>query len=569
MTILEADIKLLASKVMDDVPNGGGGPTGTVITYGQSNGVFDDVTEADRAGGNVSIRQVHASVRTANVDSLLGANIILAQPPTDDNVSVTLAKCGLFARRTAIASAIASYLIQASEWSGYLLENHVAGQRVIQMFHRPGTPPPPIGRTLVLAYNEGLPGELLQYVRVIRATTETRTFTYSAGGGFVDFEGSVTQLDLSDALRTAFPGSPPDRTFARSGNRTIIRDTSVADAAVYYGASAITAVGALGQNMLKVASVYSQLVPSSRTETPALDQRPAAARAIVLSEAPRRIEVGVAAHTQRIKIGQENRGFSYVFLLKPLPSPNTMVISWMALGNWYTLQDNGLGEFTGSGVGQIIYATGSGSITLPSMPDAGSAIIIQWGEVTGFNNRSAQGAAIRPPEYAWLIDDAGAGVPSSYTFTWLSGGVLRTATDNGTGGITGDGVGTVDYPSNTAVLRPAHMPDAGADISVAYTLDTLETEVLTPGTPDAGGYIPFTLTNQPLAGSLALSWVTVRNVSNTSGASVSETSAIKAGDVQYTIATVPEFYEPPASPGPTGSPGAPGVSWGVPMAKMR
>lgn len=83
----------------------------------------------------------------------------------------------------------------------------------------------------------------------------------------------------------------------------------------------------------------------------------------------------------------------------------------------------------------------------------------------------------------------------------------------------------------------------------------------------AGGYIPFALTNQPLAGSLALSWVTVRNVSNTSGASVSETRAIKAGDVQYTIATVPEFYEPPASPGPTGSPGAPGVSWGVLVAK--
>ena len=34
MTILTGDIKLLASKVMDDVPNGGGGPTGTVIPDG-------------------------------------------------------------------------------------------------------------------------------------------------------------------------------------------------------------------------------------------------------------------------------------------------------------------------------------------------------------------------------------------------------------------------------------------------------------------------------------------------------------------------------------------------------
>mgnify|MGYP001264966164 CR=1 FL=1 len=48
MTILEGDIKLLASRVMDDVPEGGGGPTGTVIPYGGSNAVFGDVTEAAR-----------------------------------------------------------------------------------------------------------------------------------------------------------------------------------------------------------------------------------------------------------------------------------------------------------------------------------------------------------------------------------------------------------------------------------------------------------------------------------------------------------------------------------------
>lgn len=37
MTILEGDIKLLAAKVMDDVPECGGGPSGTVIADGASN----------------------------------------------------------------------------------------------------------------------------------------------------------------------------------------------------------------------------------------------------------------------------------------------------------------------------------------------------------------------------------------------------------------------------------------------------------------------------------------------------------------------------------------------------
>ena len=115
MTILEGDIKLLASRVMDDVPEGGGGPTGTVIPYGGSNNIFRDITEADRAGGNVSIMQVHAAVMTANAEPYMGANFILSMPPTDPNVSITLAKCNLFARRTEIAAAIANYLIKGPE----------------------------------------------------------------------------------------------------------------------------------------------------------------------------------------------------------------------------------------------------------------------------------------------------------------------------------------------------------------------------------------------------------------------------------------------------------------------
>lgn len=521
MAILEGDIKLLASRVMDDVPEGGGGPTGNVIPYGGNNHIFRDITEADRAGGAASVMQVHAAVMTDNAEPYMGANFILSMPPTDPNVSVTLAKCNLFARRTEIAAAIANYLIQSSEWAGYLFENHVIGQKNIQVFHRPGTPTPNINRTLVLTYNEGQPSQQIQYVRVIKVTTETRTFTYSTGGGFVDYQASVTQLDLANELRYNFPGSPPDRNFARAANKTMLRDTTVADAAVYYGASATTAVANIGDTAVRVASIYSQLVPNSRTETSALDQRPAATRSIVLAETPRRVEVPVAAHTQRIKIGQENRGFNYVFLLKPLPSPGTITISWMALGTWYTLQDDGAGVFTGSGTGQIIYTTGSGSVTLPSLPDVGSAVIIQWAETLAFTNRTSQGASVRPPEYAWVIESAvdDAIVPGSLVLTYPSAGTIRTVTDNGSGKLTGAGTGVVDYPSRSVLLRPSVMPDAGAQISVACELDAVVTDLinLTAVTPDAGGFVTFGLTQQPAAGTLQVQWATARATSNTSG----------------------------------------------------
>lgn len=157
MAIQDGDIKLLKSKVMDDVPEGGGGPTGQVVEWGKSNQIFDDVTEVARAGGQVSIRQLHAAVQTGSTDPLLDANIIIDQMPTDPNVSVTLAACDMFATRTQIAKAIADYQIAGTVWSGILLGNHVANQGNIQIFHRVGTAAPNIGATLVIVQTKASP----------------------------------------------------------------------------------------------------------------------------------------------------------------------------------------------------------------------------------------------------------------------------------------------------------------------------------------------------------------------------------------------------------------------------
>lgn len=517
MTILEGDIKLLASRVMDDVPEGGGGPTGTVIPYGGSNHIFSDITEVDRAGGNVSIRQVHAAVMTSTPEQYQGANFILSMPPTDPNVSVTLAKCNLFARRTEIAAAIANYLIQGSEWSGYLLENHVQGQRSIQLFHRPGTPTPNIGRTLVLIYNENEPGQLIQYVRVTKVTTETRTFTYNVGGGYVDYQASVSQLDLSDALRYNFPGSPPDRSFGRDLTNTLIRDTTVADAAVYYGASPLAVAGAIGDRSVKVATIYTQLVPNSRTETISLDQRPAAQRTLTLATSPREVSIGAAPHTTRIKVGQENRGFSWVNIIKPFPAPNSLVISYMALGVWYTVTDDGAGALTGAGAGTVNYANGTVALTLSALPDIGSAIIFNWGEKSAFVNRSGQ-AGFRDPEFAWVTPHAPL-KPGSVVVTWLSGGVLKTATDNGTGGFAAGASGEIDYASGKIFLRPASMIDAGGEFSTAYEYTSSVTQNFGGVAVDAGGFATLNLDEVPAARSITVRWITVRNVSSSSGVS--------------------------------------------------
>ena len=563
MTILEGDIKLLASRVMDDVPEGGGGPTGTVIPYGGSNHIFRDITEADRAGGNVSVMQVHAAVMTDNAEPYMGANFILSMPPTDDNVAVTLAKCNLFARRTEIAQAIANYLIKGPEWSGYLLEDHVAGQRAVQILHRPGTPAPTIGRTLVLLYNEGEAGELIQYVRVTRTTTEDRTFTYGGSGGYVDYQASVTQVDLSDVLRYNFPGSPPDRTFGRNASKTLIRDTTVADAATYYGASPTALVGAIGDTVVKVASIYSQIVPNSRTETISLDQRPAAQRTLTLATSPREIAVGITPHSTRIKVGQENRGFSWVNILKPFPAPNTVVISYMVLGVWYTVTDDGAGALAGAGAGTVNYANGTIALTLPALPDVGSAIIFNWGESSAYTNRRSQ-AGFRAPEYALKLDHAGI-KPGTLVVQWMSGGSLRSATDNGTGGLAGGyATGEINYASGDLFIRPLHMPDAGAQFDIDYDWATLVTKSVAV-IPDAGGYANIALDTVPAAGSVTVRWITVRDVSISSGASSGGSASNKTtGSTSTTVFEPNPDYTAPSQPS------APqGVPTGVPVAITR
>jgi hypothetical protein len=547
MAILTGDINLLASKIMEDVPNGGGGPTGTVIPDGVSNAVFGDVTERQRAGGGVSIRQVFLAVKTPDTAAYMDPTIIVSRPPNDPNVSITLAKCSMFAERTEIANSIENYLIQASEWSGYLLENHVVGQRSIQLFQRPGTAAPTIGRTLVLIQNEGLAGQKLQYVRVTRTETTTATFTGLFNGSNVDFAADVVQCDLTDALRIPLTGSPPSRLFSRQAGRAVVRDTTVADAAQYFGSSPTTLAAALGDSTMRVASVYTQLVPSDRSEVTALNQRPAAVRQLQLATAPREINIGAAAHAYRIKIGQENRGFSFVQILKPFPAPNSVAVSWMALGTWYTLTDDGAGNLTGTGVGTVDYATGNIAITLTALPDVGSAIIFQWGEKSAFVNRSGS-VSFRAPEYALKLDHAGI-VPGTLTLGWTSGNVARTATDNGTGLLTGAAVGEINYASGDLFIRPTQMLDAGGEFQIGYQHATIITKNATV-TPDVGGFASIVLDTVPAAGSVTVSWITVREVSNTGGASAGGTASAKetTGNTSTVMGRNPDFTPPVAPP---------------------
>lgn len=543
MAILKGDVRLVASAVMDDVSEGGGAPTATIIQDGESNNIFPDISELDRAGGRVNLRKVHVHVQTGDRDTLLGTNFIVAEPPNDPNVSITVFSTGeTFDTRTNAADFIEAYLVKGPALPGFLLENHVAGQRAIQLFQRPGSPLPAVGRTLVLVADEDTPDEIVQYVRTTRVESTIGTYTELVGGGLVDFEAEVVTCDISDALRVNFPGSPPSRLFAVADGKTKVRDTTVADAGSYHGVVALESAGAIGDATVQVESVYTQLVPNARTEVSALDQRPSAQRSLVLAETPRLVTVGAAPHSKRIKIGQENRGFNFVDILRPFPAANSLVVSFRALGSWYTIQDDGLGNLTGTGVGTVNYDNGSIAVTFPSMPDVGSSIIYSWGEKSAYTNRSAA-IGFRMPELSWTVPHSPL-EPGSVVVTWESGGVLKTATDNGTGGFTGDATGSITYNSGFISLKPLAMIDPGGEFNTEYAYTSARSESFAGLSPDAGGFVTITLSEPPLAGTITARWITVRNVSNSSGTSdlVSESST----EIEYNGAVI---VDPPSSGG--------------------
>ena len=558
MALLAGDIRFALSVNMADVPEGGGPPSAKLMTSGRHNEMFPDISEATRTTGRTEIYQIHSVLRNPDNAVLLGGNVILAEPPADPNVSITLLSLkDPFATRADIAKRIESGMATGSEWSGYLLENHYTTMRVMQLFQRPGMTPPTLGKTYVLIYNEGLASERRQRVRIKSVDTQIRTFTEIVGNALVDFDGQVTTCELFDGLAYDFPGSPPSRLFGRANGKTVLRETVYSDAGLFYSAGRLTAEVEPTDVWLQLDSIYTRIVPNSRSEVAAVDQRPSSRSVLTLATVPRKVEVGITPHTQRIKITEANAGLTFVLQLSPLPEPGTVFIDYFALGQRYTLFDDGTGRITGAGGGGISYLTGVGSFTLKAIPDIGSSIAITHGSRVSYTDRSAQGVQVRPPEYAWQLDgDAPTDrvVPGSLTIRYLSAGVLRTVTDNGTGALQGAATGVIDYPSRTVLLRPTHMPDAGAQLNVECDLETMVTDLIAAPVPDAGGYVLLPLTQQPAAGTLRLQWATGRAVSTTSGGQLTPASATKNTADSNTpwnnlgasvLVTRPVEYEPP------------------------
>ncbi|MFM2254182.1 MAG: hypothetical protein RJB68_2519 [Pseudomonadota bacterium] len=575
MTILPSNIRLLESERMTDTTDGGGRRTSRVIPDGIAGNIFPKVSRVDSVYGRVNLRKVYPHVNTTNLDVYAGAHFIISDAPDNNRISVLAFSTGSdFDQRTAARDRIESYVIAGPESRMVLYGRQLKGSQAILAYQREEESLPEVGEVYAISTEVGGATTAQQFVRLQDVVHEVRTFTDTGG----EFRRRVVTLKIGSPLRYEFQGiASPSRFSGSSANTGVLRTTTVADAARYFGLQPLTSSVSSGALELTVTSVYAPIVPTTQRETPlslvsiagASALQPSSSQASketipwvvgntplarktslpikagslrvrakkvvsglsdafsewvsdngsgVIPAAPAAtlrtqagtvdyesgtitlaissqyvddtvfleaeyvpaVEVAQPAHTKAIEITLGTRGTVYAVPLLPIPAPGTLIVDYRALGKWYRLRDNGLGELVGGdsqyGTGSIDYVTGGATITLGALPDVGSSVLLSWGS---------------PVHYSVVTNDAGNSARFSMTLpdlpvkrasavvTYYVGGVANTATAGIQGLIAGANsvTGSLNHVTGALSLEfGGKLPDAGSVISVAYAQ-------LVPSTP--------------------------------------------------------------------------------------
>lgn len=257
------------------------------------------------------------------------------------------------------------------------------------------------------------------------------------------------------------------------------------------------------------------------------------------------VEIGRAGFSSQQPVEIANRGYVYVGTLRPPPQPGTLTVSFRALGKWYDLTDDGTGALVGdpgTGTGLVNFGTGSFNVSLGALPDIGSSVIQSWAGSSEFEIRDND-VEILPPAMRFTLGEGNC-EPGTLTLTWLAGGIERTATDNGSGVLSGAATGRVVYATGEVEARPALLPDAASTLTAEYeAADTVE-EVFTPS--KTGSDLVLELADLPRAGSLRVQYnafaenyagdhaqVTRVITDNGAGGLVDQNGPITGGSIHY------------------------------------
>jgi hypothetical protein len=203
--------------------------------------------------------------------------------------------------------------------------------------------------------------------------------------------------------------------------------------------------------------------------------------------------------TTAVPISLGNRGYNYVQTLFPIPQPGTIVVDYMAEGNWYRMYDDGTGQLQDEhgGTANVNFVTGTVVATLGGLPDVDSSVIFSWATPAHYEERTTDPDVQLP--YMAVTVGAQEILPGSLTLSWEAGGETKTATDNGAGDLTGDAEGRVIYGLGEIGFRPLLVPASGATLTIEYQRGNIQLETFTSGEYVLDGTAAvFVLTGAPI-----------------------------------------------------------------------
>lgn len=461
MAILDGDIVLLKSAVLDDVPEGGGMASGVPVVDGISNNLFNDISELDRTYGRISLRKVFPAVLTDTVDGYYGSHVIIAQAPADPRVSASLFTTRSWPdQRTGAQNKLESFLALGAETRYTLYGNHLVGQRSVQTHCARATTSPGVGDVLALVQRDNTAN--YQYVRITRIISRTvdQVFTDQYG----DYLRDVMVLEISDPLRLAFTGAPVTRYTSDYYNPpTRVHATFAADATSYYGVSPLALAASLGDLTCKASSVYTQLVPSALSEAPIIDARCAGDRELIVPIA-----------------GAPTLSFSSTVTT----SPGAVAVRYfgravargsvsVAVGGVTLVDDGGGALVAASGyTGTVDYA--SGAVSFSRSTGIGGSVTFTAAQAVAIavaGHTESTEISIGNRGYNYVLNLSPAPAPGSVSVDYMALGKWYRLADNGAGGLAGDdgvGTGMVDYATGSVVVTLGALPDVNTELLYAW-----------------------------------------------------------------------------------------------------
>lgn len=453
------DIRLYESEKLNDAPDGGGRVTSREIESGKVNNIFQDISRVDHVNGSIELRKIFMGIRTQNNAPLLGAHMIISEPPKDPNVHALVFQTPRPDRETDMRADARDYLetyfVRSSQGVSRPMGLNLAGSKTLTLFQDERVNNDiSSGDTIVLLNTTS---GIEEYVKIQQLSTTMRTFTYlAANGSYSTFRGRVLQCQLPTPLTNSWDGGEVRPTGPENRN-LVVYTTTITDAAQYRGVTKLAAPASRGDAVIHVDNVLAPLVPVATSETAIVDASPYRGSYEVVA-------AGEALQTVSAKISANSE-----IIYTPTPiTPGTLLVtsgdsSWM---------DDGAGklqlqEGSVNLAAEIdyprgrIYFTGAGNIDVTAQYQPAGAM--NRPTVTGTIDITQGTMGL-----VYTIDVSDVPVArGTFVVEYLSNGDWQELVDVGNGTLEGMGSGTIDYQS-TAQINLEHEPDIDSKIVYSY-----------------------------------------------------------------------------------------------------